>query len=154
MFLDNNGLSNNLHNNPSCLASAAPQADSLSLGHVEPDDVVIADIAGQALDIFLHGPESARKNGILKTFTHTSIPIHPCTLLKNKTKAKKTSTHQTLCLRLLVLVLSSVVVGVGQEAWQMLLSTAPRQRPSRLGAQTLERTVLTENIGRCVQQVF
>ena len=69
----------------SCLASAAPQADSWRLGHVEPDDVVIADIAGQALDIFLHGPKSARKNGIVKTFTHTSIPIHPWTLLKKQT---------------------------------------------------------------------
>ena len=39
----------------SCLASAAPQADSWRLGHVEPDDGVIADIKGQALDIFLHG---------------------------------------------------------------------------------------------------
>ena len=47
-----------------------------------PDDVVIADTGGQALDIFPHGPESAHKNGILKTFTHTSIPIHPCVLLK------------------------------------------------------------------------
>ncbi len=76
----------------SCLASAVPQADSWRLGHVEPDDVVIADIAGQALDIFLHGPESARKNGIVKTFTHTSIPIHPCTLLKQRAKP---STNQT-----------------------------------------------------------
>ena len=60
----------------SWLASAVPQADSWWLGHVEPDDVVIADIAGQALDIFLHGPESAHKNGILKTFTNTSITMH------------------------------------------------------------------------------
>ena len=67
----------------SSMASTAPQADSWVLGHVEPDDVVIADIAGQALDIFLHGPESALKNGILKTFTHTSIPTRPYTLLKN-----------------------------------------------------------------------
>ena len=66
----------------SWMASTAPQADSWWLGHVEPDDVVIADIAGQALDIFLHGPESAHKNGFAKTFTQTSIPIHPCTLLK------------------------------------------------------------------------
>ena len=52
-----------------------------------PHDVVIADIGGQALDILLHGPESAHKNGIVKTFIHTSIPIHtPCTLLKTKTK--------------------------------------------------------------------
>ena len=61
---------------------------------MEPVDVVIADIAGQALDIFLHGPESAHKNGILKTFTHTSIPIHPCTLLKNekeKERAKRST---------------------------------------------------------------
>ena len=85
----------------SCLASLAPQADSWWLGHVVLDDVVIADIAGQALDIFLHGPESARKNGIVKTFTHTAIPIHPCTLLKQRAKP---STHQTW--RLSVVVLS------------------------------------------------
>ena len=65
------------------MASAAPQADSWWLGHVEPDDVVIADIAGQALDILLHGSKSAHMNGIVKTFTHTSIPIHPETLLKH-----------------------------------------------------------------------
>ena len=70
----------------SCLASSAPQADSWWLGHVEPDDVVIADIGGQALDILLHGPESAHINGIVKTFTHTSIPIHPCTVLKERNK--------------------------------------------------------------------
>ena len=71
----------------SCLASAVPQADSWWLGHVEPDDVVMADITGQALDIFLHGPESAHEKGILKTLTHTSIPIQLCTLLK-RTKGK------------------------------------------------------------------
>ena len=113
----------------SCLASAAPQADSWRLGHVEHDDVVIADIAGQALDIFLHGPESACKNGMLKTFTHTSIPIHPCTLLKQRAKP---STHQTSYLPFLVLFLSSVVVGDGQEARHWLLMTAPRLRSSRL----------------------
>ena len=54
-----------------------------------PDHIVIADVAGQALDIFVHGPESAhnfRKNGIVKTFTHTSIPIHPCTLITQRAK--------------------------------------------------------------------
>ena len=76
------------------LASAARQADSWSLGHVEPDDVIIADIGGQALDIFLHGPESAHKNGIVKTFTHTSIPIHPCILLKKEKKKKKKEEQQ------------------------------------------------------------
>ena len=73
----------------SCLASVAPQADSCWLEHLVTDDVVIADIGGQALDILLHGPESAHKNSIVKTFIHTSIPIHtPCTLLKIKNKNK------------------------------------------------------------------
>ncbi len=56
---------------------------------MEPDDVVIADIVDQALDSFLHGPESAHKNGIAKTFTHTSIPTHPCTHLKDEKKETK-----------------------------------------------------------------
>ena len=135
----------------SCLASAAHQADSWWLGHVEPDDVIIADIAGQALDIFLHGPESAHKNGIAKTFTHTYIPIHPCTLLKKKKKRRrraKCSTHQTWCFGLLVLFLSNVVVGDGKEALQILLSTAPTSEAFS------PRTVLTENICRWVQQTI
>ena len=182
----------------SWMASTAPQTDSWWLGHVEPDDVVIADIARQALDIFLHGPESAHKNGIVKTFTHTSIPIHPLHTPKIRQKnntqhqqnaqltkhdafvycssscpvcwwatvrklgtcstseplsprtvltenicesvqeihqdnpAKtKSSTHQTWCLRLLVLF--NVAVGDGREAWQMLLRPVPRRRTSRLG---------------------
>ena len=73
----------------SCLASAAPKADSWSLGHVKPDDVIIEDIACQALDIFLHGPESAHKNGIVKTFNRTSTPINPCTLLKEMKKKQQ-----------------------------------------------------------------
>ena len=111
----------------SCLASAAPQADSWWLGHMEPDDVVIADIAGQALDIFLHGPESAHKNGILKTFTHTSIPIHQRTLLK-QTKSK------TLNPPNITPSFSSALPvqcrgGDVQEAWQMLLRhISPRSR--------------------------
>ena len=69
----------------SCLVSAAPQAASWWLGHVEPDDFIIADIAGQALDIFLHGPESAHKNGIVKTFTQHPFPsTHAHTLKTNK----------------------------------------------------------------------
>ena len=61
-----------------------------------PHDVVIADIGGQALDILLHGPESAHKNGIVKTFIHTSIPLHTlCTLLKKKKKKKKKKNLKT-----------------------------------------------------------
>ena len=53
-----------------------------------------ADFGGQALDILLHGPESAHKNSIIKTFIHTSIPKHIlCTLLKKKKKRR--STYQT-----------------------------------------------------------
>ena len=110
----------------SCLASVAPQADSCWLGHLVTDDVVITDIGGQALDILLHGPESAHKNGIVKTFTHRSIPVRPCTHLKeekeikNKNKKRaKCSTYQTLCLRSLVLFLSSVMVVDFQEAWHL-----------------------------------
>ena len=82
-----------------CLASAAPQADSWRLGHVEPDGVVIADIAGQALDICLHGAESARKNGMVKTFTHTSFshpPIHT-TKIKSKTLNSPNMTPSFSC---------------------------------------------------------
>ena len=100
----------------SCLASPAPQADSWRLGHVEPGDVVIADIAGQALDIFLHGPESAHKNDIVKTFTHT----------KSKTLNSPNMTLSFSCP-----LLSNVVLGDGREVWQMPLWTAPRLRPSR-----------------------
>ena len=103
--------------------------DSWRLGHVVPDDVIIAEIGDQALDIFLHGPESTHKNGIEKTFTHTSIPIQPCTLLKQS----KTLNSPNMTPSFLILFQSTVVVGDGQEAWQMLLSTAPRRRPSRLG---------------------
>ena len=105
----------------SWMASTAPQADSWWLGHVEPDDVVIADIAGQALHIFLHGPESAHKNGIRKTFTHTSIPIHPCTLLKkSKNNNSKMLNSPNMMPCLLILFLCSVLVADFQEAWHLL----------------------------------
>ena len=61
----------------SCLTSAAPQAVSWWLGHVEPDDVVIEDVGGQALDIFLHGPESSYKNGTVKTNIDSHFYCHP-----------------------------------------------------------------------------
>ena len=117
---------------------------------MEPDDVVIADIAGQALDIFLHGPESAHKNGILKTVTHTSIPIHPYTFLKQEAKP---SAHQTRRLRLVVLLLSNVLVVDGQEAWKMFLRTDPRRRtdPSRRPS---PRTVPTQTICRFGQHIL
>ena len=99
---------------------------------MEPDDDVIADIGGQALDIVLHGPESAHKNGILKTFTHTSIPIQTRTLLKKKKKEKKLNSPNKMPSFSYPLPVH-VVVGDGQEPWHLLLRTAPRRRPSRLG---------------------
>ena len=113
---------------------------------MEPDDVVIADIVGQALDIFLHGPESAHKNGIVKTFTHTSIPIHPCVLLK-QTKSK--------ILNLLNMILSftcalPVQCGAGRRPG----SLADASQDCSTTESFSPRTVLTENIGRCVQHIF
>ena len=112
---------------------------------MEPDDVVIADIGGQALDIFLHGPESAHKNGIVKTFTHTSIPIHPCVLLK-QTKSK--------ILNLLNMILSftcalPVQCGAGRRPGS--LADAPQDCSTTEAFSP--RTVLTEKICRCVQQI-
>ena len=94
-------------------------------------DVVMADIPGQALEIFLHGPESAHKNGIVKTNIHSHIhsysPIHT-------PKRNKEQNHELTKLDdLLVLFLSILVVVDGHEAWQILLRTVPRWKPSRLG---------------------
>ena len=76
-FPDNIGLSNNLHNNPFLpgfsstagwlLVTRTPGAWCRFRGKWHPKDI--------------------RKNGILKTFTHTSFPIHPCTLI-TQTKSK------------------------------------------------------------------
>ena len=57
----------------------------------------------------------------------------PKTLKKWNNKKKRRSTYETWCLRLLVLFLSTVVMGDGQEIWHLLLRTASRRRPSRLG---------------------
>ena len=108
-------------------------------------DVVFADIGGHALHIFLHSPESVHRNGIVKTFTHTAIPIHPCTLLKQRAKP---STHQTWCLPFLVLFLSSVV-GVRRSG-----SSAPAPHDCPTSEAFSPRTVLTENICSCVQPIF
>ena len=114
----------------SWMASTAPQADSWWLGHVEPDDVVFADIAGQALDIFLHGPESAHKNGFRKTFTHTSIPIHPCTLLKKKQKQQQQNAQLT---KHDALFTDPLPVQCAGGRFSGSLAPAPRRTPCRLG---------------------
>ena len=59
------------------------------------DDVVMADIPDQAVEIFLHGPESAHKNGIVKTNIHSHIhshsPIH--TPKRNKKQNPELTQH-------------------------------------------------------------
>ena len=66
-------------------------------------------------------------------YSHTAM--HTPKKKKGKRKTRriiKCSTHQTWCFHLLVLYLSTKVVGDGQVAWQMLLRTAPHRRPSCL----------------------
>ena len=62
----------------SCLALAAHQADTWWLGHVEPDDVVIADNGGQALDIVLHFPVCAQEwhRKDIHSHIHSHPPMH------------------------------------------------------------------------------
>ena len=133
----------------SCLASAAPQADSWSLGHVEPDDVVIADIGGQALDILLHGSESEHKNGIGKTFTHTSIPTHPRTLLK---KCKNNNSKMLNSPNMMPLFTGPLPVQCGGGRRPGSLADSPQDCPTSEAFSP--RTVLTENICRCVQNIL
>ena len=113
---------------------------------MEPDDVVNSDIAGQALDIFLHGPESANKNGILKTFTHSSIPIRPCTLLKKYTHKQQQQNAQLTKHDAFIYWFSSYPV-----CWWATFrifgtcSTSEALSP---------KTVLTENSCESVQQIL
>ena len=116
----------------SWMASTAAQANSWWFGHVDPDDVVIADIAGQALDIFLHGPESAHQNDIRKTFTHTSIPIHPCTLLKKK-ETKNNNSKMLNSPNMMPLLTGPLPVQCAGGRFSGSLAPAPRRTPCRLG---------------------
>ena len=118
---------------------------------MEPDDVIMADIGGQALDIFLHGPESAHKNGILKKFTHTSIPKHPCTLFKTK------QTNKQNCKTLNSPNIMSSFTGplpVQCAGGRRPGSLAPAPQDCSTSEAFSPRTGLTENICRCVQQIL
>ena len=120
---------------------------------MEPDDVVIADIAGQALDIVLHGPEFAHKNAIVKTFTHTFIPIHPSTLLKNKTKNKQNKEEQNSQLTKMMPSFTGPL-PVQWAGGQRPESLAPAPQDCYTSEAFSPRTVLTENICRCVQHTL
>ncbi len=108
-----------------------------------PDDVVIADIGGQALDILLHGPESAHKKGIVKTFIHTSIPIHtPCTFLKKALNIRNMMPSFTGPL--------PVHRGDGRRSGSLALASQDCSTSEAIQS----TTVLTENICRWVQQIL
>ena len=117
-----------------------------------PDDVVIADIGGQALDILLHGPESAHKNGIVKTFIHTSIPIHtPCTLLKKKKKKKKLKHALNLPNTMPSFPCALPVQrGGGRRSGSLVLASQDCSTSEAFSP----RTLLTDKICRCIQQIL
>ena len=108
-----------------------------------PDDVVRGDIGGQALDIFL---QSAHKNSIAKTFTHTSIPIRPCTLI-TQTKSKTLDSRNMWPSSFSIL---PVQCGGGRRPGS--LADAPQE--CSMSEAFCPRTVLTENVCRCVQQIL
>ena len=126
---------------------------------MEADDVIIADIGGQALDIFLHGPESAHKNGIVKTFTHTSIPIHTCILLKKekekkrrKKEKKKKNNKMLNSPNMMLSFTGPLPVRCGGGRRPGSLSDSPHDCST--SEAFLPTTVLTENLCRCVQQIL
>ena len=114
---------------------------------MEPDDVIIADIGDQALNIFLHGPQSAHKNGIVKTNIRSHMhSTHPCTLLKQKKSKPLNSPNMTPSFT------GPLPVQCAGELLSGSLADAPQ------GCFTSEasspRTVLIENICKSVQQIL
>ena len=63
---------------------------------------------------------------------HSHPPMHTPKRKINKRKRAKRLTHRTWCFSLLVLFLSNVVVGDGQEARHLLLRTVQLRWPSSL----------------------
>ena len=55
-------------------------------------DVVIANIGGQALDIFPQCAQSAQKKVMVETYIHSHIQSH---IQTENNKTAKTKTHQT-----------------------------------------------------------
>ena len=120
---------------------------------MEPDDVVIADTAGQARDIFLHSPESAHRNGIVKTFSHTSNPIHPCMPTPRKRKRKtKSKTLNSPNKQPSFTGPLPVQSGGGRRPGSLAPAPAPHDCPTSQAFSP--GTVLTRNICRRAQQIF
>ena len=104
-FQSNNAFGNNLHIFPHSHGTLSSHTVTHTEGgswcpwYVVPDDVFIADIGGQALNIFPHSPESAQMMVIVKSypFTHSHD--------KNNLTAKP-QIPQTWCIQPVVLFLS------------------------------------------------
>ena len=142
-FPDNNALSNNPHNNP-----FLPRFSS------SPGWLLVTRTRGawwcRYRGHWRSGPRhlSPRSRVCAQEWhsedIHSLIHSHPIVHTPQKKKKRRikkgrkndekhTSTHQTWCLRLVVLFLSNVVVGDSQQARLLLLRTSLRRRPSRLG---------------------
>ena len=111
-----------------------------------PDDVVSASIVGHALHIFLHGLESAHNNGMLKTFTHTCIPIHPCTHRRQRKSKTLNSPNMTPSFSCPL----PVQCGGGRRPGSLAYTPQDCSTSETFSP----RTVLTENICRCVQNIL
>ncbi len=107
------------------------------------EDVVIADIGHQALDIVHHGPESAHEIGIVKTIIHSHIHSHP-PMHTPKTKSKTVNS-------LNVTPSLSCPLPVQSGGGRRPGSLADAPHDCSTSESSSPRTVLTENICRCVQ---
>ena len=106
-----------------------------------PDDVVIADIGDQALDIFLYGPVYAQEWH--QKDIHSHIHSHPA-MHTSKTKSKILNAPNMMPSFSCPL---PVQCGGGRRPGSL---ADAHQHCSNVGR---PRTVLTENICRCVQQI-
>ena len=108
------------------LNQSCPQTyDSWRHRHVEPDESLSRTLEIRRYTFF--STVQSLRTKMAPVIGKTFIPIQPSTLLKQRAKP---STQQILRLPSVVLFLSNMVVGDGQEAWQMLLRGAPRWRPA------------------------
>ena len=138
-FPDNNVLSNNPHNNP-FLAGFSSSRGWLLVTRTR--GAWWSRYRGHCRSGPRHLSPRSRfcakewHSEDIDSHIHTHPGIHTTQQQKReeeKREKKHISTHQTWCLRLIVLFLSSVVVGDIQQAWLLLLSTSLRRRPFHLG---------------------
>ena len=106
----------------------------------------ISGPGGHALDIFLHGPESAHKNGIIKKNIRSHIHSHtPKHTPKNREKTFNSRNMMPSFTCPLPVECGRGRLPGSLEDYHQDCSTSEDFSP---------RTVLTENICRCVQQIF